>query len=56
MALEVRGVCPLLQVYDMPARVRFYRDTLGFELVARLPTSAAKINSTGACSGYAAPK
>ena len=33
MALDVRGLCPLLQVYDMPASVRFYRDTLGFELV-----------------------
>lgn len=33
----MRGVCPLLQVYDMPARVRFYRDTLGFELVSTSP-------------------
>lgn len=27
------GVAPLLQVYDMPAAVRFYRDLLGFALV-----------------------
>jgi glyoxylase I family protein len=37
MGLEVRGICPLLQVYDMPASVRFYRDTLGFELVNTSP-------------------
>jgi glyoxylase I family protein len=37
MAVEVRGVCPLLQVYDMPASLRFYRDTLGFEVVATSP-------------------
>lgn len=34
MALDVRGVAPLLQVFDMPTSVRFYRDLLGFELVS----------------------
>lgn len=29
----VRGVCVLLQVFDMPTAVRFYRDALGFEVV-----------------------
>ncbi|HSE18192.1 MAG TPA: VOC family protein [Pyrinomonadaceae bacterium] len=33
MSIEVRGVCVLLQVFDMPASVRFYRDALGFEIV-----------------------
>lgn len=33
MAFDVRGVCPLLQVYDMPTAVKFYRDVLGFEVV-----------------------
>lgn len=33
MAIEVRGVCPLLGVYDMPTSVRFYRDKLGFDVV-----------------------
>jgi glyoxylase I family protein len=33
VALEVRGLAPLLQVFDMPASVRFYRDSLGFEVV-----------------------
>jgi hypothetical protein len=26
MAIDVRGVCALLQVYDMPTSVKFYRD------------------------------
>ena len=33
MTIEVRGVCVLLQVFDMPTSVRFYRDVLGFEVV-----------------------
>lgn len=37
MALDVRGLAPLLQVYDMPASVRFYRDVLGFEVVSTSP-------------------
>ncbi|MBM3782733.1 MAG: VOC family protein [Acidobacteria bacterium] len=38
MAIPVRGLTPLLQVYDMPASVRFYRDLLGFEIVEHSPT------------------
>ena len=37
MGIEVKGVCPLLQVYDMPTAVRFYRDKLGFEVVTTSP-------------------
>ena len=37
MALEVLGLVPLLQVYDMPTSVRFYRDKLGFEMVSTSP-------------------
>lgn len=37
MAVDVRGVCPLLQVYDMPASIRFYRDKLGFDVVSTSP-------------------
>ena len=33
MTIEVRGVVALLQVFDMPTSVRFYRDVLGFEIV-----------------------
>lgn len=32
MSIEVHGVCALLQVFDMPASLRFYRDVLGFEV------------------------
>ena len=39
MALDLRGICPLLQVFDMPASLAFYRDTLGFELVQTAPPS-----------------
>jgi len=35
MALELRGLAPLLQVFDMPTSLHFYRDLLGFEVVSR---------------------
>lgn len=34
MALTVRGMAPLLQVFDMPASIAFYRDVLGCEVAA----------------------
>jgi catechol 2,3-dioxygenase-like lactoylglutathione lyase family enzyme len=34
MTIEFRGLCPLIQVFDMPASVRFYRDVLGFTVVS----------------------
>jgi catechol 2,3-dioxygenase-like lactoylglutathione lyase family enzyme len=34
MAIEIRGMTPLIQVFDMPTSMRFYRDTLGFEVVS----------------------
>ena len=37
MAFEVRGLTPLLQVYDMPTSIRFYRDLLGFQIVTTSP-------------------
>ncbi|HTU09783.1 MAG TPA: VOC family protein [Allosphingosinicella sp.] len=33
MAIEVAGMAPLIQVYDMNEALLFYRDALGFELV-----------------------
>jgi glyoxylase I family protein len=33
MPLELEGMVPLLQVYDMPTSIRFYCGQLGFELV-----------------------
>jgi len=32
MAIEIRGMAPLLQVFDMPTSIGFYRDVLGFEV------------------------
>ena len=34
MAIDVRGVCTLVLVFDMPTSLKFYRDVLGFEVVA----------------------
>ena len=33
MAIKVEGAAPLIQVFDMPTSVAFYRDLLGFRLV-----------------------
>jgi len=33
MAIEIRGLAPLFQVFDMPTSIAFYRDVLGFEVV-----------------------
>lgn len=35
MKFEIQGIAPLLQVFDMPASLRFYRDVLGFEVVSQ---------------------
>ena len=37
MTLQLNGLVPLLQVYDMNESVRFYRDMLGFEIVRHSP-------------------
>ena len=34
MGIEIRGMAPLLQVFDMPTSIAFYRDVLGFEVAA----------------------
>jgi glyoxylase I family protein len=34
LPIDIRGLTPLLAVFDMKASVRFYRDVLGFELVS----------------------
>jgi catechol 2,3-dioxygenase-like lactoylglutathione lyase family enzyme len=40
MAIQIQGICPLLQVFDMPASLAFYRDVLGFEIVQAAPPGA----------------
>jgi len=37
MELKIGGLCPLLQVFDMPTSIAFYRDVLGFEVVSPVP-------------------
>lgn len=37
MALQIHGLTPLLEVYDMPASIHFYRDLLGFAIVSTSP-------------------
>ena len=37
MNIETNGVAPLLQVYDMPQALAFYRDVLGFSVVSASP-------------------
>jgi glyoxylase I family protein len=32
MPIDVRGLAPLLQVFDMPTAIHFYRDVLGFKV------------------------
>lgn len=32
MSIEVQELVPLLQVFDMPTSIRFYRDMLGFKV------------------------
>jgi uncharacterized glyoxalase superfamily protein PhnB len=33
MVIEIDGAVPLLNVYDVPTSIAFYRDVLGFEVV-----------------------
>jgi glyoxylase I family protein len=37
LTLDIRELVPLLQVYDMPTSLRFYRDKLGFTVAATSP-------------------
>ena len=37
MKIKAEGFAPLLQVFDMPRSVAFYRDVLGFEVVTTSP-------------------
>jgi catechol 2,3-dioxygenase-like lactoylglutathione lyase family enzyme len=37
MSIKVEGFAPLIQVFDMPRSVAFYRNVLGFEVVATSP-------------------
>lgn len=34
----IHGLCPLIQVFDMPRSLTFYRDQLGFDVVQQAPS------------------
>lgn len=38
MSLRVEGLCPLIQVFDMPQSIAFYRDVIGFDVVSSSPS------------------
>lgn len=38
MAIEVQGVAPMVQVFNMRRSLRFYRDALGFTVTGRSPS------------------
>jgi glyoxylase I family protein len=38
-SFELAGVCPMLQVFDMPTSLAFYRDIVGFAIVSNSPPS-----------------
>ncbi|MBL8695519.1 MAG: VOC family protein [Planctomycetes bacterium] len=40
MTLELSGLCPLLQVFDMPTALAFYQGVLGFEIVQQAGSAA----------------
>ena len=35
MAIQIQGLAPLVQVFDMPRSIHFYRDLLGFKLTGK---------------------
>ena len=37
MGIELEGCCTLLQVFEMPQSIRFYRNLIGFEVVDWAP-------------------
>lgn len=41
MSIEIQGLAPLLQVFDMPTSIRFYRDILSFKVVGTSPALSA---------------
>ena len=49
MAIEVTGVAPLVQVFDMPKSLRFYRDVLGFAVTGRSKAFSDNADDVGWC-------
>ena len=47
MAIEVQGVAPLVQVFDMTRSIRFYRDLLGFTITEMSKAKSADPDDVG---------
>ena len=54
MAIEVRGMAPLLQVFDMPLSIAFYRDVLGFEEALTAPWAESTASGTPSSARFTA--
>jgi glyoxylase I family protein len=48
MPSSLRGLTPLIQVFDMPRSLAFYRDLLGFEVYAASP----EVNTGEGCFSH----
>ena len=46
MGIKVEGVAPLIQVFDMPRSIAFYRDVVGFEIVTTSPPRDPELHLT----------
>src|SRR5437763_1631965 len=49
MPLEVTGLAPLLQVFDMRVAIRFYRDVLGFAVTGTSPALSSDPDHVNWC-------
>jgi glyoxylase I family protein len=49
MGIELRGLCPLLQVFDMPTALAFYCDVLGFEVTSHSGDASSESREFGWC-------
>ena len=49
MPTKFVGLTPLIQVFDMPASLAFYRDKLGFEVVSASPVVDTPVGKYSHC-------
>jgi catechol 2,3-dioxygenase-like lactoylglutathione lyase family enzyme len=42
MSINLEGLAPLFQVFDMPSSLGFYRDVLGFRVVSKSRARGAR--------------
>ncbi len=44
MPIDIRGLAPLIQVFDMPVSLHFYRDVLGFTVASTSPALSENLD------------